>query len=100
MDQDHYVREVYNSTGEVRLSFVDFYTHGTNENGVDDRSKQSQYLAHNCQNYQNQKSLKLGIVVKRVVLVSVGMFLLCCCCSPVVQQGCYLFVHSFVVKAC
>ena len=25
--------------------------------------------------------------------------LLCCCCSPVVQQGCYPFEHSFVVKA-
>ena len=35
----------------------------------------TQYLAHNSQNYQNQKSLELGIVVKRVVLVFV--ILLC-----------------------
>ena len=26
------------------------------------------------------------------------LFLLCCCFSPVVQQGCCPFVHSFVVK--
>ena len=38
-DQDHYVLEVHNSTGERRLSCVDFYTHGTNENRVNDRSK-------------------------------------------------------------
>ena len=71
MDHGHYVPEVHNSTGERWLFCVDFYTHGTNENGVDDRSK---YLAHNCQNYQNHKSLQLGIVVKRVVLVFVVLF--------------------------
>ena len=37
---------------------------------------------------KNHKSLELGIVVKRVVLVFVILLLLCCCCSPVVQQGC------------
>ena len=67
---------------------------------VDDRSKLSHYLAHNSHNYQNHKSLELGIVVKRVALVFVVLFLFCCCCSSVVQQGCYPFVHLFVVKAC
>ena len=36
--------------------------------------------------------------MKRVVLV----FVVCCllfCCLPLIQQGCYPFVHSFVVKA-
>ena len=98
MDQDHYVPEVHDSAGGRRLFCVDFYTHGTNENGVNDRSKKSEYLAHNSQNYQNHKSLELGIVVKRVVLVFVVLFLLCYCCSPIVQQGCYPFAHSFVVK--
>ena len=62
--------------------------------------QRNQYLAHNSQNYQNHKSLGLGIVMKRVVLVFVILFLLYCGCSPVVQQGCCPFVHSFVVKAC
>ena len=52
-------------------------------------------------NYQNHKSLELGIVVKRVVLVFVILLLLYCCCSPVVQQeGCCPFVLSFVVRVC
>ena len=29
-----------------------------------------------------------------------ALLLLFTCCSPVVQQGCWPFVHSFVVKAC
>ena len=48
--------------------------HMVHENGVDDRSNQSQYLAHNSQNYLNHKSLELGIVGKRVVLVFVILF--------------------------
>ena len=67
---------------------------------VNDRSKESEYLAHNSKNYHSHKSLELGIVVKRVVLVFVALFLLCCCCSPAVQQDCYPLVHSFAVNAC
>ena len=37
--QDQYVPEVHNSTGERRPVCVDFYTHNTKENEVDDRSK-------------------------------------------------------------
>ena len=48
---------------------------------------------------KNPKSLELGIMVKRVVLLFVVLFFLCCC-SPFVQQGCCPFVHSFVVKVC
>ena len=63
--------------------------------GDEDRSKQYQYIAHNSQNYQNYKSLELGIVVKRDVLVFAVSFLLCCCYSPDVQQGCCPFLLSF-----
>ena len=38
-EQDQYVPEVHNSTGECRPFSVDSYTHGTKENEVDDRSK-------------------------------------------------------------
>ena len=57
-------------------------------------------LAHNSQNYQNQMSLELGIVVKRVALAFVVLFLLCCCRSPLVQQGSCPLAYSIVVKVC
>ena len=38
-EQNHYMPEVHNSTGERRPFCVDFYTHGTKENEVNDRSK-------------------------------------------------------------
>ena len=50
--------------------------------------------------FLNITSLELGIVVKRVVPVFIISFLLCHCCSPVFQQGCCPFDHSFVVKVC
>ena len=58
------------------------------------------FLAHNSQNYQNHKSLELGIAVKRVVLAILVLFLFCCCCSSVVEQGCCSFAYSFVVRVC
>ena len=64
------------------------------------RVQKASLVAHNSQNPQNQKTLELGIVVKRVVHAFVVLFMLSCCCSPVVQQGCYPFAYSFVVKAC
>ena len=83
-----------------RLFYEDSYTYGTQGDGNEDRSKYYQYFAQNSQNYQNHKSLELGIVVMRVFLCLLFCFFALCCCSDVVQQGCCPFVHSFVVKAC
>ena len=43
------------------------------------------YLAHNSHNYQTHKSLELGIMVKRVVLVI--LVLLCCVVHLLINKG-------------
>ena len=59
--------KVHNPTGQRKISCVDFYTHGTLENGDEDQSNKFIILAHNSQIYQNHKSMELGIVVRRIV---------------------------------
>ena len=63
---------------------MDFYTHGTLENGDEDRSNKFTILAHNSQIYQNLRSIELGIVVRRIVKVFsiVFLFFLLFTCCP------------------
>ena len=62
---------------------MDFYTHGTLEKEDKDRSNICIILAHNCQIYQNHKSIELGIVVRRIVEafnIHLPLLLLFTCC--------------------
>ena len=85
-------------TGQTYTSCVDFYTHGTLENGDEDRSNKFIILANNSQIYQNVRSIVLGIVVRRIVKAFL-IIILFCCCSLVVWQGYCSFVQ-FVFKVC
>ena len=54
--------------------YVDPYAHGTIEDMESIIVQIMSLLAHNSHNYQNHKSLELGVVVKRVVLAFVVLF--------------------------
>ena len=68
-------------------SVVDFYSYGTNADGKSMIDQIVPLLAHNSQNYQNQKSLELEIVVRSVVLVFFAYFVVVV----------HLFIHKGII---
>ena len=74
---------------------VDLYSYGTNEDEKLMIDQIISLIAHNSQNYQNQKSLELEIVVGRVVLF---LFCFLVVVHVLINKG-IICPNSFVAKA-